>query len=1117
MSVRIIDLQETSSLTGRYIAVDSEGGGTRKYPIDQISDEVVQLREDMTTLQEGGYVADQQQIGEIVQDWLDDHPEATTTVEDNSLTTAKYQNKSVTTAKLDDSAVTTDKIADGAVTTSKIATNGVTTEKINNSAVTTNKINDSAVTSDKINNGAVISDKINTGAVITNKLADGAVTTAKIADEAVVTDKLGDYAVNTSKLSNSAVTTDKINNKAVNTNKLGDEAVTTDKIADGAVTTPKLADNAVTTAKMNDGAVTTNKVSDSAIATAKINNSAVTTSKVNDGAITADKLADGAVTINKIANANVTNSKIADGAVAQSKLDSNLQTKLSLIDTNASDIDALEIRMNEMQGAVGAPLVAATKSAMTNTNKIYVYTGSESGMTAGNWYYYNGSAWVSGGVYNSTAINTDKTLTVSDMAADAKVTGDKLTEVKSALSDNAYILPFSSFADNVTRNGVLFKKVSFDTVHVSGQAGATGYTIDNIAVSSSGVFPDGSKLSDFGHFICLVSVSGTSITTEDVFVELLKKDASHSDFYGIVTIKSDTVIDPTGWTDVLFRVRVKNDSNVDGNITVKIMNRIGNYKETFEDSIFKDDGGLPNGSNLNNVTKKGYYSLYSNYSYVNSPIANDHVGYLLVFETTSIVLQIVIENSNIARPCMYKRSSLNRTTWNEWENIDFDYSTAITGRSEESWDADNTYNLNNLVQNSVFLINDSRTYTNLPSGFTIGFVMTAKAGNFVIQLAWQFSGGKMWKRRGSSSGATWESWQEVSGNSITNNYTFPEYSNSYNITVTPTITTDTNAYLAPSGDTTDRTADILALLTNAGVCRLGKGDYYVSNMDMPTGTAIIGSGYQTRIVLSGTTDGYAIKMTDYCSVKDVQIVGKTSSISLSETVGGRHGILWQGNYTQDQTSGHQPKMGKIENVDIFAFTGGGITCYDTGYGTFNALEVVNAYINNCNVGINIPYWSEFHKFTNVRTASCYYGCINNGGNNTFVNCDFSTCKVGFLMDNSTGQSPNNSHGQCVGCVFNHTDNNNGIGIKVLNCDAGFIFDACQIFFSQIYIDESDGVVVSNCNFGANNCNITISGGGAMLFANNMHQSAPTITITNNSNVHFVNCYVRATGASVAPS
>ena len=50
---------------------------------------------------------------------------------------------------------------------------------------------------------------------------------------------------------------------------------------------------------------------------------------------------------------------------------------------------------------VGSPLIASTISQMTNTNKVYVYTGSESGYTYGNWYYYNGSSWVSGGIYNS--------------------------------------------------------------------------------------------------------------------------------------------------------------------------------------------------------------------------------------------------------------------------------------------------------------------------------------------------------------------------------------------------------------------------------------------------------------------------------------------------------------------------------------------------------------------------------------------------------------------------------------------------------------------------------------------------------------------------------------------
>lgn len=87
----------------------------------------------------------------------------------------------------------------------------------------------------------------------------------------------------------------------------------------------------------------------------------------------------------------------------------------------------------EAKAYVGSPLVANTVSAMTDQTKIYVYTGSESGYTAGNWYYHNGSAWVSGGVYNSSAVNVDKTLTQDGYAADAKVTGDAVSSLKGDL------------------------------------------------------------------------------------------------------------------------------------------------------------------------------------------------------------------------------------------------------------------------------------------------------------------------------------------------------------------------------------------------------------------------------------------------------------------------------------------------------------------------------------------------------------------------------------------------------------------------------------------------------------------------------------------------------------
>lgn len=92
-----------------------------------------------------------------------------------------------------------------------------------------------------------------------------------------------------------------------------------------------------------------------------------------------------------------------------------------------ADVNALGDKiLAQMKHGYGYPFTAATAAAMADTTKIYVYTGSEAGYTNGNWYYHNGTAWVSGGVYNSIAFETDPTLTVSKQAADAKSTGDYL-------------------------------------------------------------------------------------------------------------------------------------------------------------------------------------------------------------------------------------------------------------------------------------------------------------------------------------------------------------------------------------------------------------------------------------------------------------------------------------------------------------------------------------------------------------------------------------------------------------------------------------------------------------------------------------------------------------------
>ena len=104
-------------------------------------------------------------------------------------------------------------------------------------------------------------------------------------------------------------------------------------------------------------------------------------------------------------------------------------------DLSESDISMIEeaIEAASTIKPYGSPLVASTVAGMTDHEKVYVYVGSETGYTSGNWYYWDGTAWTSGGVYNSVAVQTDTTLALSGVAADAKKVGDEISDLKSQI------------------------------------------------------------------------------------------------------------------------------------------------------------------------------------------------------------------------------------------------------------------------------------------------------------------------------------------------------------------------------------------------------------------------------------------------------------------------------------------------------------------------------------------------------------------------------------------------------------------------------------------------------------------------------------------------------------
>lgn len=119
------------------------------------------------------------------------------------------------------------------------------------------------------------------------------------------------------------------------------------------------------------------------------------------------------------------------------------------------DPDGLAEYMHEIYGT---PLIASTAAGMTDRTRIYVYTGSETGYNNGHWYYWNGSAWADGGVYNSAGVTTDKTLTLENIPADAKATGDQITDLKEDLEDFNSINLLARYGTftNGAHNGVTF-------------------------------------------------------------------------------------------------------------------------------------------------------------------------------------------------------------------------------------------------------------------------------------------------------------------------------------------------------------------------------------------------------------------------------------------------------------------------------------------------------------------------------------------------------------------------------------------------------------------------------------------------------------------------------------
>jgi len=151
--------------------------------------------------------------------------------------------------------------------------------------------------------------------------------------------------------------------------------------------------------------------------------------------------ADNAAAAATSASASATSASAAE--TSASAAETSASTAATSASASATSASAAETSAREAAASAAAAnastTAASTAAAMTDTSKIYVYTGSETGYTNGNWYYYDGSAWVSGGAFNAAGCD-DALSDTSTNAVQNKVVNGAIDDLKSSLNSTVFVV-----------------------------------------------------------------------------------------------------------------------------------------------------------------------------------------------------------------------------------------------------------------------------------------------------------------------------------------------------------------------------------------------------------------------------------------------------------------------------------------------------------------------------------------------------------------------------------------------------------------------------------------------------------------------------------------------------
>lgn len=131
----------------------------------------------------------------------------------------------------------------------------------------------------------------------------------------------------------------------------------------------------------------------------------------------------------------------------------------------------------------GTPKVVTAVADMTDVKSLYIYKGSEEGYVNGNWYYWGGTEWTSGGAYGQGTIDSALSTTSSNPVQNSAITTDintKYGEFSSFKATTNSRLETLETTDTTTTNDLTDLRSDFDR-HVA----STGTTLSSLQSSTA--------------------------------------------------------------------------------------------------------------------------------------------------------------------------------------------------------------------------------------------------------------------------------------------------------------------------------------------------------------------------------------------------------------------------------------------------------------------------------------------------------------------------------------------------------------------------------------------------------------------------------------------------------